>query len=165
MKPYSPAYGLTLGHLFQQFGVLNEDYAPTQDAPNTFPALMQAYRYSCVSGDPLPVFNGECEDTIYGSPEANYAFRYMHDVVHVQLGLEFDVADEIAAAKAQRRMLGHLTPEEERVFFIDTIGQSLWHTITGDFLENQEVFVHWVYEDMRMHQSECAKQGWGGRWQ
>lgn len=154
MKPYSPQYGLSLGRIFQQFGVLGKDYIPHPDAPNTFPDLMRAHRECCLSGAPLPVFNGGCEDTIYGTPEANYAFRYMHDTVHVLMGLEFDVADETAAARAQLRMLGPLTKEEIRTFLIDSAGQALYHVMTGEFVEDQATFVQSVYEDMRMIQ-EC----------
>lgn len=159
MKPYSPQYGLSLGRKFLQFGELGKDYIPSPNAPSTFKELMQEWHTCCTAGllsgtrVPLRVYSGCSDTSIYGSPEANYAFRYMHDVVHVQLRLEFDVADEIAVATAQRCMLGNLTPEEERVFFIDTIGQALWHTITGEFLEDQGVFAQRVYEEMRTHQN------------
>ena len=161
MKPYSTQYGLSLGRLFLQFGELGKDYIPSPNAPSTFKDLMQEWHTCCTAGllsgtrVPFRVYGGDSDTSIYGTPEANYAFRYMHDIVHVQMGLEFDIASEIATAKAQLRMLGPLTKEEIRTFLIDTAGQALWSTITGDFLEDQSVFVHWVYEDMRMIQARC----------
>lgn len=160
MKPYSPQYGLSLGRVFQQFGELGKDYIPSPNAPNTFEELMQEWHACCTAGllsgtrVPFRVYAGDSGTSIYGTPEANYAFRYMHDIVHVQLGLEFDVADEIATAKAQLRMLGPLTKEEIRTFLIDTAGQALYHVMTGEFVEDQAAFVQSVYEDMRIIQ-EC----------
>jgi hypothetical protein len=148
MHPYSPQYGLSLGRIFQQFGIMGEDYIPHPDAPSTFPDLLRVYRECASTRTPFPVYDGGCENTIYGTPEANYAFRYLHDTVHALTGLEFDVASEIATAKAQLRMLGPLAKEEIRTFLIDTAGQALWVAMTGEFLVDQSMFVEWVYTEM-----------------
>lgn len=159
MQPYSTQYGLALGRKFLQFGELGKDYIPSPDAPNTYKELIQEWQRVCsrVPGEarvPLRVYDGGSGTSIYGSPEANYAFRYFHDLVHCQLQTEFDIAGEIHTARVQEAMLGSLSVEEAWVFRIDTIGQSLYHTIAGDFVEDQAEFVQSVYEDVRMIQ-EC----------
>ena len=162
MKPYSAEYGLSLGRKFLQFGELGKDYIPSPNAPNTYKELIQEWQRVCsrVPGEarvPLRVYDGGSDTSIYGSPEANYAFRYFHDLVHCQLQTEFDIAGEIHTARVQEAMLGSLSVEEAWVFRIDTIGQSLYHTMTGNFVEDQADFVHCVYEHVRIIRECCPR--------
>jgi hypothetical protein len=156
MQPYSTQYGLVLGRKFLQLGELGKDYIPSPNAPSTFKELMQEWHTCCTAGllsgtrVPLRVYDGGSDTSIYGSPEANYAFRYFHDLVHCQLQTEFDIAGEIHTARVQEAMLGSLSAEEAWVFRIDTTGQALYHTMTGEFVEDQADFVQSVYEDVRM---------------
>ena len=164
MQPYSSQYGLALGRKFLQFGELGKDYIPSPDAPNTYKELIHEWQRVCsrVPGEarvPLRVYDGGSDTSIYGSPEANYAFRYFHDLVHCQLQTEFDIAGEIHTARVQEVMLGSLSAEEAWVFRIDTIGQSLYHTMTGEFVEDQAEFVQWVYMDVRCHSPLLAEEG------
>lgn len=154
MKPYSPSYGLSLGQKFLQRGTLGVDYVPSADAPNTYHDLMEEYFSAAGERRPMRVYSGGCDNTVFGSPEANYAFRYMHDVIHAVNRLEFDICGEIQATMLQLECLGRIPPEESRVFLIDVAGQALYHTMVGEFVEDQAGFCRQVYEDMFMIE-EC----------
>lgn len=150
MKPYSPEYGLVLGRKIQGCTRGRRDYIPSWDAPSTLTGLKAAFRIHLESGAPLPVFKGGCETSIYGSPEANYACRYLHDRIHAICELGFDLAAECVGANLQEIGLGHLSPEESLTFRIDTIGQALYSFLSGGaFLPDQARFVAWVYEEVR----------------
>lgn len=66
----------------------------TPDAPATYPQLRAAFQRSAKTGDPLPVSNQYCDDTVFVEPSDNVAFRYWHDVSHCRLGLSFALPDE-----------------------------------------------------------------------
>jgi hypothetical protein len=150
MKPYSPEYGLVLGRKIQGCTRGRLDYTPSGHAPSTLTGLKAAFKIHQASAAPLLVFKGGCETSIYGSPEANYAFRYLHDSIHAICELGFDLAAECNVADLQERRLGYLSPEESLTFRIDTIGQALYSFLSGGaFLQDQARFVGWVYEEVR----------------
>lgn len=74
-------------------------------APGTYPQLRAADERSRRTGEPLPVSNLYCEDTIYVEPADNVAFRFWHDVSHVRLGLSFSLEDEWELASWHLRQL------------------------------------------------------------
>ncbi|MDO3175895.1 hypothetical protein [Mycobacteroides abscessus] len=65
------------------------------DAPNTFPALADAYIRSMATGAPLPISSENSADVIYTPASVNGALRFWHDVNHVRRQLDFGLADEL----------------------------------------------------------------------
>lgn len=159
MNPYSKEYGLALGRKItawcERDGIVP---VPDKNAPTTYDALRRWWDGEVGSAFsetnapiPFPVFSGGCETSIYGSPEANHAFRAMHDYMHIQEGMEFDLYGEIRTALVQERVLGVLSAEEQLTFRIDSIGQSLLSFLDGGrHLHDQEVFVMWVYREFNL---------------
>lgn len=113
-------------------------------APADLRSLLRAYARSRATGLPLLVSDEHSETTIYGSIEANLAFRFWHDLTHVRLGRGFDLDGEIAVANAQLDVLraGGLGPGslEHELFHADTLGQTLCGAATGDFPRDQLCF-------------------------
>ena len=114
-------------------------------APDTYQQLRGAWHHSKVTGAPLPVSNPFCDSVIYLEPSDNLAFRFWHDVHHVQLGLSFALADELELA------LWHLDRLQEaghprgtlthRLLEADLVGQVLIMAVGGRFPFDQLMFV------------------------
>lgn len=151
MKPYSPEYGHALGKKIMAWCELSGITPnPADDAPNTYPALRQWWIDSRVRLTAFPVFSGNSDTSIYGSPEALFAFRAMHDYLHLVYRYEFDLLGEMKTARKQEARLGCLSAEEQLVFRIDTIGQSLYHFLSGgNYVEEQQHFCAWVYREVQ----------------
>ena len=159
MNPYHREYGLSLGRKMMawcaKYSIVP---APSDSAPSTYEALLAWYtrpggiwQRGAIFSIPFPVFSGGCETSIYGSPEANHAFRAMHDYMHITGRCGFDLYGEIRTAQAQERALGCLSAEEQLTFRIDSIGQSLLHFLAGGkHLHDQEAFVTWVYREFNL---------------
>lgn len=120
------------------------------NAPSTYPQLRGAYATSLANQSPLPVSSLFCEDTVFGDPVVNIAFRFWHDVHHVRLGLSFELPDELELA------LWHLG-ELERAGFgtasleyalleADAVGQVLLMGLARRFPFNQAVFARTCVE-------------------
>ncbi len=114
------------------------------DAPSEFAALRRAFLRSSLTGEPLPVSDEHCAGTIYGSPVANYAFRFWHDVTHVRLNCGFDLDGEIEVASAHLDVMratgwgpGTL---EHHLLHADTLGQVLCSVAIGGFPDDQACF-------------------------
>jgi len=120
-------------------------YVEAADAPNNMRELMAAFENSKRTGQPLPVFSGASEGTIYTSKEANWAFRFWHDVVHCQHDLGFNFADEVSVAWLQGEAVAAEFGKESmeyRMFMADTAGQSLYaQTHGGEFPVDQWAYV------------------------
>lgn len=114
-------------------------------APDTYQQLRGAWHHSKVTGAPLPVSKLFCDSVIYLEPSDNLAFRFWHDVHHVQLGLSFALPDELELA------LWHLDQLEEaghprgtlthRLLEADLVGQVLIMAVGGRFPFDQMTFV------------------------
>jgi hypothetical protein len=70
-------------------------YVLTHDAPDTYPALVDAFGRSVATGAPLPISSANGDDVIYTSPNTNGALRFWHDVNHIRRGLTFNLVDEL----------------------------------------------------------------------
>lgn len=124
---------------------LNSGIRPnfTAVAPNTHPALMEAWKRAQVLGY-LDIWNGASEDAIY-VPEVNLEFRFWHDMGHISTGLTFTPEDE--RELQERHHIGELLNlglvRDElpmRLYVADTIGQIEYSTAHGDFPGNQKAF-------------------------
>lgn len=90
----------TLGRFIKQEALrtaeeLGFDYVLTADAPNSYPALCQAFAHSAATGAPLPISSDNSEAVIYSTPSVNGALRFWHDVNHVRRQLDFGLVDEL----------------------------------------------------------------------
>ena len=117
----------------------------TPDAPNGREAL-HAWAATHVPGvDPMPVYDGGCDLTIYSTRAGNYAFRAWHDLAHLSLGAGFDADGELQVAVyhvevARAHGLSELAC---RALWADTWGQFRYGQVHGldVFVNDQRRFV------------------------
>lgn len=120
-------------------------YIESDNAPNTYEELEEAYKLSVKTLAPLPVFSGASDKTIYLTKEGNWAFRFWHDITHVANGYKFTLADEIECSSLQCDQVSNYfgaNSLELKLFVADTIGQSVYAELHGGaFPEDQLAFV------------------------
>jgi len=112
--------------------------APCKDAPNSWKEL-QVFKGRKV----LPVFNGNCENTIYQKPSDNIMFRAWHDSIHLEHNLSFNPVDEKKVGLIhcqQLRLIGAPTHVINAIYF-DVVGQVEFYSHMGEFITNQFDFV------------------------
>lgn len=119
-------------------------WKPDHKAPSDFISLKRAALASARTGEPLPVSDEYCAQTIYTSSEINYAFRFWHDCTHVLMDKGFDLDSELTVSRAHLKVLksygmGPGTPEYE-LLRADTLGQTLCGETTGTFPVDQPCF-------------------------
>lgn len=129
----------------QRANQLGFGWTATPDAPDTYPALTEAYDLSKSSGKPLPVSSLYCDTTIFPTPELNYAMRFWHDTFHMDTKLTFSLDDELELG------LHHLREAEKaglpkhsvpwQMIRIDLLGQNYLLGIAKRFPLNQRDFV------------------------
>ncbi|WP_041369336.1 hypothetical protein [Nakamurella multipartita] len=120
-------------------------WRPDSGAPDGYPELLAAYTLSRSTGEPLPVSDQFCDDTVYLDPKTNMAFRYWHDVSHVRLGLSFDLVDELELANWHLAELEQHTgqPRDSMAWHLlhaDLVGQIYVMALVGRFPLNQGSF-------------------------
>lgn len=99
------------------------------NAPNTIQGLSQAQG--------LIIWSGASENSIWGSKQANWAFRALHDALHLKTGMGFTVDEEIELGRIQASMYSGLLAD---LVFCEVSAQALHYKITGKFVENQVEF-------------------------
>mgnify|MGYP000855250006 FL=1 len=116
----------------------------TPEAPTTYPQLRAAFSYSTKTGEPLPVSNQYCDDTVFIEPSDNVAFRFWHDVSHCRLGLSFALPDEweLTLWHLDKLVAGGYPPtsQEYQLLRLDLLGQIILLGIAGRFPFNQGEF-------------------------
>lgn len=115
------------------------------DAPNTWRALTAAWQHSLDSGEPLPVFDGGSDTVILTSAEANWAYRFWHDVTHLERQRNFSSPHELDMAvfhlwEAERHGLerGSLP---WRLLHADAVGNVLHWAVRREYLIDQRTFI------------------------
>ena len=88
----------------------------------------------------LKIWSGGSENTIFGDPEVNYAFRAWHDWVHITSQLDFSPLNEARVAFIQAAMLPEEWTFERNLILIEVIWQVLHHDATGEFVDDQRDF-------------------------
>ncbi len=126
-------------------------YAPMADAPDSFDALLNEYSVATMTRV-LPVWDGASDATVYDGADTNYAFRYWHDMGHVQFDCDFTPAGETAlqlqyhtqAVAGKLAVLypnsGHAALLALRLYIADTIGQIEYSVRHGAFATDQREF-------------------------
>ena len=67
----------------------------------TVSALAPSTEVDLFSGTGLVIWSGASDKSIYGDYRVNWAFRALHDTLHLKTGLGFDVDSEIELGRLQ----------------------------------------------------------------
>lgn len=119
------------------FNHLNEKgirYSGSDKAPDNWPDTKIQNPYNLV------VSNQFCENTIFGTIEANIAFRAWHDYTHIINNLSFEPLDEIKVAFIQAAQLPDDWHYERMLIMSEVAGQVLYYDTFSDFPANQRKF-------------------------
>lgn len=104
----------------------------------------QAWQADYVDGNkrPMPVSTANADRNVWGGVTSNAIFRFWHDLVHLDEGLNFDYHEEVAVGLFQMEQVRKWGFTEECIKLIEaeTIGQVLYHQVTGQFPADQIVF-------------------------
>lgn len=110
------------------------EYSGSDKAPENWEETKEQNRYN------LFVSNKFCENTIFGTIEANIAFRAWHDYTHIANNLSFEPLDEIKVAFLQAAELPKDWHYERMLIISEVAGQVLYHSTFEFFPENQRKF-------------------------
>ena len=122
------------------------------DAPQTLSEMLD-----CIGDNAgvLLVASEGGESSIYGK-RGNTWFRMMHDLGHVTFMKDTTYADELSLSFILWQLIADHIPSEywsdcARVYQADTIGQSMYCDLYGEFPEDQQAFVQAMckYEQAR----------------
>ena len=117
------------------------DWKAVPDAPSTYSELKRCFAASKATGQPLPVSNENSSATVFGNAEANYALRFVHDVLHVTNGLSFNSRDEyVLACQFMNRAAGWGIRHGSIAWYLllsDAVGQALFYAVTKEYVEDQ----------------------------
>lgn len=118
-------------------------YVDSNDAPNSFTSLQEAYKNSLQTNAPLPVFRGASDTSVY-TCGGNWAFRFWHDVLHVTMGADFTMVGENKVAEAQAKVIADRFGRDSlqyKIFMADVMGQVVYYNIHKKYVTNQKEFV------------------------
>ena len=128
-----------------------------------FSQLYREHRASDLSGLPLRVSSLHCENSIFGSHEANHAMRFWHDTSHVRLRLGFSADDEMELGCHHLEVLRsegfQPTSLEHRLLHADTLGQVLCSATIGHFPDDQLQFALTAVQhgiDAAIEEAKCT---------
>lgn len=99
LDPLYPRFNEMVQHAVNQ---LMPDGFDVTDNPSDCDTLDKVRRWYETTGR-IVVWTGESEQTIFGAPQVNHAFRAWHDYVHVLFGLPFTRNGEHLVMKIQQR--------------------------------------------------------------
>lgn len=117
-------------------------------APDNADKLFGAYRRACEGRSYgnyglLPVSGDNMTTTIFGTDQANIAFRFWHDILHCTYGLDFSLKSEVAIGEmhvAEIKRIFGADSLDARIMEADTVGQSIYQSIKGQFPKDQTRF-------------------------
>lgn len=119
-------------------------YEEVDAAPESLKDIREAFLKARKDRQSFPVFKGASDKTIYLSAEGNWAFRFWHDILHVIHASDTTFEDEVklgwfhVSAVEKEFGKGSL---EARIMGWDTVGQSAYFAMMGNFPEDQRQFV------------------------
>lgn len=115
----------------------------SNDAPGTFREL----KAHLDTGKRVVVAREGSEQTIFGDPEVNYAFRAWHDWCHWKGGYDFSIEGEMATCNMQIEQLyaifgvSETTKRWSRYIIAEVIGQRRYYERYREYLSDQRAFV------------------------
>lgn len=119
------------------------------EAPGSYAKLKAWAQEHTLGVDPLPVFDGGCDKSIY-TKDGNGYFRAWHDYLHLSMDQGFNPEGEEQVAMHHCATLTWVGAPYAVVKAVeaDTIGQIRYYQATGRFVDDQRAFV-----------AECLAQG------
>ena len=85
--------------LQEDFSLLLQKYPPLPhyfvDVDGGPEVVIEAYE----NNEPIPVYTGDSDDTIWGEPEFNWLFRAQHDSLHLRHNIPFTLMGEYHVAE------------------------------------------------------------------
>lgn len=105
-------------------------YTVAEQAPNTFADLIQA--------PTLVIWSGESDKTVWNDKTVNWAFRALHDTLHLETGLGFSPQDEIELGRIQASQYDSQLLQD--LVYIEVSGQAEHYLKTGQFVADQVEF-------------------------
>ena len=121
--------------MFREINNLILKTAPKHEARLIAPISvvdLMAYR-----GSRLVVWSGASDDTIFGDRHVNWAFRALHDQLHLLTRIGFSPNEEIELARIQANQYEGLMAD---LVYIEVAGQAEYFAKTGRFVSDQVSF-------------------------
>lgn len=139
MRPLFPAFDKFVNDIVAEFFPCGFDVTDDGSLCDTFEKLEAYYTET----GRIRVWSGGSEETIFGSPETNHAFRAWHDLCHLLLGEPFTPEGESEVAELQKQMvISRGGPSLFlRILDIEINGQIRYYEEHGSFPVNQRQFM------------------------
>lgn len=138
LEPLNPALNAAVLAIVAK--LLPEGFDVANDAPATYEAL----RAHVADTGRICVWSGASDQTIFGDPAVNYAFRAWHDWVHWRYSLPFTAEGERRVSMIQCRQLRAMRPLSGRdlCYWVhaEVVGQLEYKARWGSFPEDQRAF-------------------------
>lgn len=110
-------------------------------APKHLVKAVAPSTYSDLLNQPtLTVWSGASHNTIWQDERVNWAFRALHDQLHLDLGIGFTPLEEIAIGKIQAARYESYSSYLADLVYIETSGQAEYYLRNGVFVQNQVAF-------------------------
>ncbi len=119
-------------------------YVEHELAPESLYGMKLAVNNARKYGIAYPVLSLYSDNTIYLNREANWAFRFVHDMFHVALNAGTDSLGEYEVARAMAVDIWATfggNSDEAALYWADTCGQSDYFEKHGCFPDDQLAFV------------------------
>jgi len=85
----------------------------------------------------LVIWSGASDDTIFDDCRVNWAFRALHDSLHLKTGLGFSIAEEIYLGRLQANQYSGILAD---LVYSEVAEQAEYYRINGVFVPNQKTF-------------------------
>lgn len=106
-------------------------WQPKDIAPGTEKELFS------FKGSQLIVWTGASDDTIFGDKFVNWAFRALHDALHIKTGYDFSPDAEIELGRIQANQYSGIIAD---LVYCEVAGQAAYYKNNGIFIQNQVQF-------------------------
>lgn len=113
-------------------------WRPATEAPST-----EADLFGSQTGSELIIWTGESDYTIWGDKRVNWAFRALHDALHLKTGLGFTPEQEIELGRIQASQYDGLLAD---LVYLEVAGQAEYFREHGHFIKNQ---VEWTINKLK----------------
>jgi hypothetical protein len=110
----------------------------TKDLKYTVSEVAPDTEASLFSSTSLVVWSGQSDNTIYQDSSVNYAFRALHDDLHLKTRLGFSVDHEIELGRIQANMFSSNLLQD--LVYCEVALQAEHFRQTGQFIQNQLEF-------------------------
>lgn len=109
-----------------------KNYLVKDFAPDTFESLQSNRTYGLV------IYAGASDNTVYGDPAVNHAFRAWHDMLHLSLNADFSVEGEKRVGLEQAKLID--SDIMSKIILAEVNGQVEYLEQHGQFPANQLEF-------------------------